>query len=69
MHLQEVVAGLVLGYGEGDSSTPADPVLGVFLDAAGDVPQAGGDGVAASVHQAGCCGSCGMEGLDLRLQD
>jgi len=65
LHLQEVVAGLVLGYGEGHSSTPADPVLGVFLDAAGDVPQAGGNGVAASVHLAGCSGGCGVEGLGL----
>ena len=65
MHLQEVVAGLVLGYGEGHSSTPADPVLGVFLDAAGDVPQAGGDGVATSVHRPGCGGNCGVENLDL----
>jgi hypothetical protein len=40
-------------------------VPGVFLDAAGDVPQAGGNGVAASVHLAGCSGGYGVEGLDL----
>ena len=63
------MAELVLGYGEGNSSTPTDPMLGNFSDATGDVPQTGGDGVAASVLRAGGGGGCGVEGLDLRLQD
>ena len=63
------MAGLVLGYDEGHSSAPADPVSGDLLDAARNVPQAGNDNVTASVHRAGCGGGCGVEGLDLRLQD
>ena len=66
--MQEVVSGLILGCGKGHSGTPADPVSGDLSDAAGDVPQAGGDGVAASVHRCGGGGRCSMEGLDLRLQ-
>ena len=68
-HQQEVVAGLVLGCGEGHSTTPADPMPGDLSDTTGDVPQMGGDGVTASVHRLGGGGSCGVEGLDLRLQD
>ena len=63
------MAGLVLGCGEGHSSAPVDPVSGDLLDTAGDVLQTVGDGVAMSVHRAGGGGGCGMEGLDLRLQD
>jgi len=63
------VARLVLGCGKGHSGTPVDPVSGDLSDAAGDVPQATGDGVTASVHRPGCGGGCGVEGLDLRLQD
>jgi len=46
-----------------------DPMSGDLLDAAGNVPQTSGDGVATSIHRAGGGGCCGMEGLDLRLQD
>ena len=69
LDLQEVVAGLVLGCGEGHSSTAVDPMSGNLPDVAGDVPQTGGDGVAASIHRPGGGGCCGMEGLDLLLQD
>ena len=69
LDLQEVVARLVLGCGEGHSSTAVDPMFGNLPNVAGDVPQTGGDGVAASVHRSGGGGRCGMEGLDLRLQD
>ena len=63
------MAGLVLGCGKGHSGTPADPVSGDLLDAAGDVLQKVGDGVATSGHRAGGGGGCGVEGLDLRPQD
>ena len=69
LDLQEVVAGQILGHGEGYSSTPADPVSGDLTDAVGDVPQTGGDSVAASIHRSGGGSSRGVEGLDLRLQD
>ena len=69
LDLQEVMAGLVLGCGEGHSSTAVDPMSGNLPDVAGDVPQTGGDGVAASIHRSSGGGRCGMEGLDLRLQD
>ena len=60
---------LVLGCGEGHSSTAVDPMFGNLPNVAGDVPQTGGDGVAASVHRPGGGGCCGVEGLDLLLQD
>ena len=63
------MARLVLGCGEGHSSTAKDPMSGNLPNVAGDVPQTGGDGVVASVHRSGGGGRCGMEGLDLRLQD
>ena len=66
---QEVMAGLELGCGESHSGAAADPMSSDLPDVAGDVPQTGGDGVAASVHRPGCGGGCGVEGLDLRLQD
>ena len=67
--LQEVVAGFELSCAEGYSGATADPMYDDLSDAVGDVLQAGGDGVAASVYRPGCGGGCGMEGLDLRLQD
>ena len=69
LDLQEVMAGLVLGCGEGHSSTVADPMSSNLPDAAGDVLETSGDGVTASIHRSGGDGCCGMEGLDLRLQD
>ena len=65
--LQEVVTNLELGGGEGYSSAAADPMSSDLPDAVGDVLQASGDGVAASIHRPGGGGSCGVEGLDLRL--
>ena len=65
LDLQEVVAGLELGCGEGHSGAASDPMSGDLSDAAGDVPRARGDGVAASIHRPGCGGGCRMEGLDL----
>jgi hypothetical protein len=65
LDLQEVMAGLVLGCGRGHSGTMVNPMSGNRPDAAGDVPQTGGDGVAASVHRSGGGGRCSMEGLDL----
>ena len=60
LDLQEVVAGLELGCGEGHSGAASDPMSGDLSDAAGDVPQTSGDGVG---------GCCDVEGMDLRLQD
>ena len=67
--LQKIVAGMELGCGEGHSGASADPVPGNLPDAVGDILQEGGDGVATSVHRSGSGGCCGVEGLDLRLQD
>ena len=67
--LQEVVASLELGCGESYGGAAMDPMSNNLLDAVGDVLQAGGDGVAASIHRLGCGGSCGVEGMDLRLLD
>ena len=69
LDLQEVVAGLELGYNESHSGAAADPMSSDLPDAVGDVPQMGGDGVAVSVHRPGGGGCCGVEGLDLLLQD
>ena len=69
LDLQEVVAGLELGCGEGHSGAAADPMSDDLPDAAGDVLETSGDGVTASIHRSGGDGCCGMEGLDLRLQD
>ena len=69
LDLQEVVAGLELGCGESHSGAAADPMSSDLPDVAGDVPQTGGDGVAACVHQLSGGGCCGVEGLDLLLQD
>ena len=44
-------------------------MFGDLPDAVGDVLQTGGDGVAVRVHQLSGSGCCGVEGLDLRLQD
>ena len=63
--LQEVMTSLELGSGEGYSSTAADPMSSNLPDAVGDVLQASGDGVAASIHRPGGGGCCSMEGLDL----
>ena len=63
------MAGVELGCGEGYNCAVMDPMSGNISDAVGDVLQEGGDGVAVSVHRHGCGGSCGVEGLDLRLQD
>ena len=63
--LQEVVASLELGCGEGYGGAVTDSMSGNISDAVGDVLQAGGDGVTVSVHRPGCGGSYGMEGLDL----
>ena len=65
LDLRELMAGLVLGCGEGHSSTAVDPMSSNLPDAAGDVLQTGGDGVAASFHRSGGSGYCGVEGLDL----
>ena len=65
--LQEVVASLELVCGESYGCATADPLSDNLPDTVGDVLQAGGGGVAASVHRPGCGGSCGVEGLDLRL--
>ena len=67
--LQEIVTGLELGHGEGYCGATANPMSGDLPDAVGDVLQTGGDGVAARVLRLGSCGFCGVEGLDLRLQD
>ena len=69
LHLPKVIAGLVLGHGEGHGSTSADPVPSDLSNAARGVPQAVGDGVAATIHRTCCGGGCSEEGLDLRLQD
>ena len=55
--------------GEGHSGAPANPMTGDLPDTVGDVLQAGGDGVAASVHRSGRSGGCRMEGLNLQLQN
>jgi len=47
LDLQEVVAGLELGCGEGYGGSAADSMPGDLPDAARDVLQAGGHGVAA----------------------
>ena len=67
--LQEVVASLELGCGEGYGGAATNPMTGNLPDVVGDVLQEGGDGVAVSIHRHGCGGSCGVEGLDLQLQD
>jgi hypothetical protein len=63
------VASLELGCGEGYGGAATDSMSGNILDTVGDVLQASGDGVAASIRRPGCGGSCGLEGLDLQLQD
>ena len=63
------MTGLELGRGEGYSGATANPLSGDLPDAVGDVLQTGGDGVATRIHQLSGGGCCGMEGLDLRLQD
>ena len=63
------MASLELGCGEGYGGAATDSMSGNIMDAVEDVLQAGGDGVAASVYRPGRGGGCGMEGLDLRLQD
>ena len=63
------MTGLELGRGEGYGGATVNPVSGDLPDAVGDVLQAGGDGVAARVYRLGGGGCCGVEGLDLRLQD
>ena len=68
-NLREVMAGLKLSCGEGHSGAIANPMTGDLPDVVGDVLQTGGDGVAASVHRSGRGGGCGMEGLNLRLQN
>ena len=68
-NLREVVARLELSCGESHNGATVSPMTGDFPDAVGDVLQTGGDGVAASVHRLGGDGCCGVEGLDLRLQD
>jgi hypothetical protein len=65
LDLQEVVAGLELGCGEGYGSSTADSMSGDPPDAARDVPQASDHGVAMGVHRLGDGGCCGMEGLNL----
>ena len=66
---QEIVTGLKLGCGEGYGSATANPMSGDLPDAVGDVLQTGGNGVAARVHRLCGGGCCGVEGLNLRLQD
>ena len=63
------MASLELGCGKGYSGAAMDPMSSDLPDTVGDVLQAGSDSVAASVHRPDCGSSCGMEGLDLRLQD
>ena len=65
LNLQEVVAGLELGCGEGYDSSTADSMSGDPPGAARDVPQAGDHGVAMGVHQLGGGGCCGVESLNL----
>ena len=65
LDLQEVMAGLELGCGEGHNGAAANPTAGDLSDAARDVSQAGGDGVATGIHRPDSGGCCGMEGLDL----
>ena len=48
LDLQELMAGLVLGCGEGHNSTAVDPMSGNLPDVVGDVPQTGGYGSATS---------------------
>ena len=68
-NLREVMAGLELSYGEGHSGATANPMTGDLPDAVGDALKMGGDGVAVSVHRSNRGGGCGMEGLNLRLQN
>ena len=68
-NLREVMAGLELSCGEGHSGAIANPMTGDLPDVVGDVLQTGGDGVAASIHRSGRGGGCGMEGLNLRVQN
>ena len=67
--MQEIVARLELSYGKGYSGAAADSMSSNLPDVVGDILQTGGNGVAVSVHRSGRGGSCGMEGLDLRLQN
>jgi ribonuclease HI len=62
LDLQGVMAGLELGCGEGHSGAVADPMSDDVPDAARDVLQMSGDGVAASIHRSDGGGCCGMEG-------
>ena len=63
--LQEVVASLELGCSKGYSGTAMDSMSSDLPDAVGDVLQAGGDGVATSIHRPGGGGCYGVKGLDL----
>ena len=63
LDLQEVMAGVELGCGEGYNCAVMDPMYGDLPDAVGDAPKASGDGVAASVHRSGCGGSCARGGF------
>ena len=63
-NLREVMAGLELSCGP----ATANPMTGDLPDTVG-VQQTGGGGVATSVHRSSRGGGCGMEGLNLRLQN
>ena len=67
--LQEIVTGLELGRSEGYGSAMTNPMSSDLPDAVADVLHTGGDGVAARVHRLCGGGCCGVEGLNLRLQD
>ena len=63
------MGGLELSCGEGHIGATANPMTGDLPNAVGDVLQTGGDGVATSIHQSGRGGGCGLDGLNLRLQN
>ena len=69
LHEPEVATGLALHHGKSHGNALANPVSGSFPNTVGDIPQTGDDGVTASIHRVRRSGSCGVEGLDLRLQN
>ena len=69
MQSPEVVPGQGLHHGKSDGGASVDSMAGNLLDVIGDVLQASGDGVAPSIHRFCYDSSCGVENLNLRLQD
>ena len=54
-----------LGCSKGYNGTATDSMSSDLPDTVRDVSQAGGDGVATSIHRPGGGGCCGVKGLDL----